>query len=115
MSTLGPKSGVEPPAAIAGPAAYASSPRISANLAGAPLQLGSQCIDVATSLVSLVDILRRKAVNQVLKIYNSAPQGSRILPPMLVGPQYRHKSAGCTTLKRAMPAGIGWYREYRHL
>ena len=58
MSTLGPKSGFEPPAAITGPMEYASSPRISLNLIAtsrSPVQHGSQCIDVATLLFSLLE------------------------------------------------------------
>src|ERR1035441_8264524 len=56
MSTLGPKSGFELPAAITGAMEYARSPRISLNLTGtpqSPIQHGSQCIDVAIPLFSL--------------------------------------------------------------
>src|ERR1022692_3496229 len=84
MSTLGPKSGFELPAAITGPMEYASSPRISLNLIAtsrSPIQDGPQCIDVATLLFSLARNSRASTASQLahrtLKSFSNLDRLSR--------------------------------------
>src|ERR1039458_8537193 len=85
MSTLGPKSGFELPAAMTGPLDYASSPSISLNLIAtsrSPIQDGSQCIDVATLLFSLARTSRVSTASQLAhRTLKSFSNLDRLPPP----------------------------------